>query len=282
MTAVGAHPMDADGRATRAPQGGVVKVETCAVWVQAYAVRAQAQLFRTVSVVRVAASGAIIAGPATGVGTRHSPSPARGITMLTQNPIGGTLAAPGAPVSLIVSLGPAHGARRVGLLQPGARADGWPGSSRRGDRRAGRRDGTAGIVLSQNPRAERWLLHEPHRHRGVARPPPGDLDVDGDVPAMVATAATPITAIHRGFDIPGDGIDQNCNRRDSISSDALFPTAVIESPSKMRRSRCRPTSSARQLTTFCATRCSLRASMNRASPSSRQAPRRDWRCAWSV
>ena len=188
---------------------------------------------------QAAAETAIAAANLTtgGITSRHSASIAQG-SVLSQNPAGGSPAAPGAPVSFVVSLGPPPVGvvpNVVGLTQASAQQDvqaaGYASAA------SGQSSATivAGIVVGQNPAggtaAETTTLVSLVVSLG---PPPGELDLDLDgFTGNEGDCNDTNPAINPSVvDIPGDGIDQNCNGVDSIAGDSTFPVASIETPAE--------------------------------------------------
>jgi len=224
------------------PQAVVVKVRDVrgAFALQAYTV----QVATAVSVPDVvgqaqdAAQAAITSASLVlgAVATRNSPTAAAG-SVLDQVPDAGTLLARGSAVSLVVSSGPAPVGtvpRVTGLPQARAAADIVAAGFVVGAV-GGQSSATApfGVVLAQDPAAD--TLATPGS--GVSLvvslgPPPGDVDQDGDgftPDAGDCDDANPAT--HPGaLDIPGNGIDEDCNGRDAIAGDDTPPTAEIASP----------------------------------------------------
>jgi RHS repeat-associated protein len=172
------------------------------------------------------------------ISTRHSPTVAAG-SVISQNPAGGTLVAPGSTVNLVVSLGAAPSGTVpdvVGQSQTSATGDviaaGFiPGVI------TGRNSGTVplGIVLAQSPAAGTQATSGSPIDLIVSLgPPPEELDRDGDgFTGKRGDCNDTDPSIHPGaLDTAGDGIDQNCNGRDSIAGDVTLPTAVIVSPAE--------------------------------------------------
>ncbi len=157
--------------------------------------------------------------------------------VISQNPAAGTLAARGAPVSLVVSLGaPPVGAIPdvVGQAQAGAQADiaaaGFVVGQLTGLNTA---VVPLGVVLSQNPSA--GTLAAPGSAVSLVvslGPPPGDIDFDRDgFTGNQGDCNDTNAAINpNAIDIAGDGIDQNCNGRDSIAGDTTSPAVSIAIP----------------------------------------------------
>jgi RHS repeat-associated protein/uncharacterized repeat protein (TIGR01451 family) len=172
------------------------------------------------------------------VGTRNTTTTPAG-AVFSQDPAAGALAAPGSPVDLVVSLGPPPVGtvpNVVGLLQAGAQADIAAAGFLLGA--VGNQHNAVvplGVVLGQDPAA------------GTIAPggslvslvvslgtPPGDIDADGDgVSGNQGDCDDTNPSIRPdAVDTPGDGIDQNCNGRDSIADDDTPPTVAIESPAE--------------------------------------------------
>ena len=170
------------------------------------------------------------------ISTRHSPTAAEG-SIISQSPVGGTLAAPGSAVNLVASLGPAPAGTVpdvVGMAQPAAEADigaaGFAVGVVTGQNHA---TVPAGIVLAQSPAANTIA----DLGSGIALlvslgPPPGEIDLDGDgFTGNQGDCNDSDASINPGaVDSPGDGIDQNCNGTDSVAGDGTSPTAALVSP----------------------------------------------------
>ncbi len=167
---------------------------------------------------------------------RHSPTAAVG-TVLGQTPSAGSLVAALTVVDLVVSAGPQPTGTVPDVvgLQQSAAADDLVASGFALGAVSGQfnRAVTAGIVLSQSP------------HGGVIADagsavtlvvsfgiPPADRDDDHDgFTGSQGDCNDANAAIHPlASDAPGDGIDQNCNGRDSIGGDTTAPVASIASP----------------------------------------------------
>ena len=188
---------------------------------------------------QAAAETAIAAASLTtgGITSRHSASIAQG-SVLSQNPAGGSSAAPGAPVSFVVSLGPPPVGivpNVVGLTQASAQQDvqaaGYASAA------TGQSSATiaAGIVIGQNPAGGTTAPTTTLVSLVVSLgPPPGelDLDLDGFTGNQGDCNDTNPAINPSAFDMPGDGIDQNCNGMDSIAGDNTFPIASIQTPAE--------------------------------------------------
>ena len=171
-----------------------------------------------------------------GVSTRHSPTVPAG-AVVTQAPAAGTLVATGAAVSLVVSTGPAPAGTVpdvVGQAQSSAQADIVAAQFVVGAV-TGQSSATvpAGVVLAQTPAAGTLAATGSPIALVVSfGRPPGTLDLDGDgYTGDGGDCNDTNAAINPGaFDIPGDGIDQNCNGVDSVPGDATPPTATLVTP----------------------------------------------------
>jgi RHS repeat-associated protein len=170
------------------------------------------------------------------IGTRHSPTAPVG-TVVSQSPVGGTLAATGTPVGIVSSLGPAPAGTVpdvVGLTRPGAEADIVAAQFVVGIVSAFfSATVPAGVVMSQAPAGGTTADLGSVIVIGVsAGPPPGTLDVDGDgFTGDQGDCNDTDPSINPGaLDTPGDGIDQNCNGVDSIVGDVTPPFALLEVP----------------------------------------------------
>jgi RHS repeat-associated protein len=169
--------------------------------------------------------------------SRHSASIALG-SVVSQSPPGGSSAAPGAPVSFVVSLGPPPVGtvpNVVGLAQASAQQDvqaaGYTSTA------ADQSSATvaAGIVISQVPAGGTTAPTTTTVSLVVSLgPPPGELDLDLDgFTGNQGDCNDTNPALHPGaLDVPGDGIDQNCNGLDSIAGDLAFPVAIIQTPAE--------------------------------------------------
>jgi RHS repeat-associated protein len=189
---------------------------------------------------QTSASSAITAATLTvgAISTRNSPT-APVNSVISQAPAGGTLVAPAAPISLIVSTGPAPAGTVpdiVGQTQARAQADivaaGFVVGAVAGQNSAA---ATVGVVLAQTPTGGG------HAPSGSAvnlvvslGPPPDTLDLDHDgFTGKLGDCNDTNPAIHPGaFDIPGDGIDQDCNGRDAIAGDVTPPSASLLAPAE--------------------------------------------------
>lgn len=173
------------------------------------------------------------------VSTRHSPTLPLGV-VISQAPAGGTAVAAGAPVNLVVSQGPAPAGTvpaLVGLTQTAALADIQAAQFTAGAVTS-LYSGTApsGTVLTQSPAAGTVAALGSSIALGVsAGPPPGTRDVDGDgFTGDMGDCNDTNPAINPGaYDVPGDGVDQNCNGVDSVGGDGTRPTAQILTPSDL-------------------------------------------------
>jgi RHS repeat-associated protein len=172
------------------------------------------------------------------VSSQNSPTVPAG-NVISQNPAGGTLAAPGSPVSIVVSIGPPPPGtvpNVVGETQTNAQAD-IKASGFTVGAVTGQNSTTAAIdiVLSQNPLAGTIAAAGSPVSLVVSLGPArGDLDLDGDGFTPNRGDCNDFNAaIHPGaFDIAGDGIDQNCNGVDSVAGDNIPPTGAFGSPAE--------------------------------------------------
>lgn len=184
----------------------------------------------------VASTTITAAGLATGsLSTRNSPTVAAGL-VISQNPSAGTNAAPATPVGLVVSLGAAAAGvvpNVVGMTQTAAQGDIAAAGFAVGTV-TGRTSSTpTGIVLAQTPAAGTTSTVGAAIALVVSLgPPPGTLDLDGDgYTGDMGDCDDTNAARHPGaIDIPGDGIDQNCNGVDSIAGDLTAPIALLVTP----------------------------------------------------
>ena len=187
---------------------------------------------------QAAAEGALAGATLTvgGISSRNSPTvPAGAVT--TQAPPAGALVATGTPVSLVISTGPAPAGTVpdvVGQAQSSAQADIVAALFVVGAV-TGQSSATvpAGVVLAQTPAAGAIAATgSPIAIVVSFGRPPGTLDLDGDgYTGDGGDCNDTNAAINPGaFDIPGDGIDQNCNGVDSVAGDATPPTATLVTP----------------------------------------------------
>ena len=168
--------------------------------------------------------------------TQNSPTALPG-SVMSQNPVGGTLAAPGSPVSLVVSIGPAPAGTVpsvVGQVQPSAEADITASGFTVGTV-SGQYSATVpfGIVLSQDPLAGTIATAgSPVNLVLSLGPPPDDVDQDGDgfSPNQGDCDDADPNLNPDAVDAPGDGFDQNCNGVDSIAGDTTPPTVGFSTP----------------------------------------------------
>ena len=186
-----------------------------------------------------ARSAIVAAGLAAGATTtRHSAGVAAGAVM-SQQPPAGTLAAPGTAVTLVVSLGPPPVGTVpdvVGLTQPGAETDIVAAGFVRGAVTS-RHDAQAalGVVLAQAPPAGAPAPSGSAVDLVVSLGrPPGERDLDGDgVTGNEGDCDDTSASIQPGAaDVAGNGIDENCNGRDSIAGDDTPPVSRIDAPSE--------------------------------------------------
>lgn len=169
---------------------------------------------------------------------QYSPTVPAG-SVMSQNPVGGTLAVPGSSVSLVVSIGPAPAGtvpNVVGQPQANAEADITASGFAVGTV-GGQYSATVpfGIVIGQDPAAGTIAtVGSPVNLVVSLGPPPGNVDSDGDgfTPGQGdCNDADP--NIHPGaIDAPGDGIDQNCNGVDSVAGDTTPPTVGFNTPAE--------------------------------------------------
>ncbi len=172
------------------------------------------------------------------VSTRHSPTVAAD-AVISQTPAAGTRVAPAARVSLVVSLGPAPAGTVpdvVGQTQVHAQIDigaaGFVVGVVLGENSATVPSGT---VIAQSPAAGAQATSGSAVALRVSLgPPPGDLDLDHDgFTGNGGDCNDTNASIHPGaVDIPGDGIDQDCNGRDAVAGDTTPPTASLQSPAE--------------------------------------------------
>jgi len=189
-----------------------------------------------------AAAGTLLAAATLTVGEvtrRHTVSTPEG-AVISQSPSAGALVAPQAPVSFVVSLGaPPFGTVPfiVGQPQSGAEANIAAAGLIVGTVDS-RHDFTvpSGIVLSQTPAGGTTLAGgSPVNFTLSLGRSPSDLDQDGDgfTPGQ-GDCNDANAAIHpNAIDIPGNGIDENCNGADSVIGDDVAPTAAIASPADL-------------------------------------------------
>ncbi|HET9703531.1 MAG TPA: PKD domain-containing protein, partial [Vicinamibacterales bacterium] len=171
--------------------------------------------------------------------TRHSPTVPAG-AVLAQSPSGGTLVAPQSAVNLVVSLGPAPAGTvpdLIGMAQAAAAADiaaaGFAVGAVSGQNHA---TVPANVVLAQNPAAGSIADLASAIDLIVSLgPPPGEIDGDGDgFTGDQGDCNDGDPAIHpAAIDLPGDGIDQNCNGADSMAGDQTPPTAQLVAPADL-------------------------------------------------
>ncbi len=172
-----------------------------------------------------------------GVTSRHSAANLQG-TVISQNPVASAAAAPGSPVNFVLSLGaPPAGTvpNVVGLTQTSAQQDVAAAGFASGVTGQSNAVVPAGIVLSQNPAGGTVAPSSTVVNLVVSLgPPPGtvDLDLDGFTGNQGDCNDTNAAINPAAFDVPGDGIDQNCNGVDSIAGDGTFPVVVLESPAE--------------------------------------------------
>ncbi|MGE3178941.1 MAG: FG-GAP-like repeat-containing protein, partial [Vicinamibacterales bacterium] len=172
------------------------------------------------------------AGP---LSTQNSPTVAAGL-VISQNPSAGTNAAPATPVGIVVSLGAAPAGvvpNVVGMTQPAAQTDIVAAGFTTGAVSGQNSTTPIGIVLAQTPAAGTTsTAGAPVALVVSLGPPPGTLDLDGDgYTGDGGDCDDTNPGRHPGvFDIPGDGIDQNCNGVDSIGGDVTAPVVSIQGP----------------------------------------------------
>jgi RHS repeat-associated protein len=170
------------------------------------------------------------------IGTRNSPTAPTG-SVLSQSPAAGTLVAPGSPVGFVVSLGPAPLGTVpdvLGQTEGSAGADIVAAGFLVGAI-AGQHHATVplGVVLGQDPAGGTQATAGSAVNLVVSLgEPPEDLDSDGDgFTGNEGDCNDTDPTIHPGAeDVPGNGIDENCNGADSIAGDDTPPTASILSP----------------------------------------------------
>ncbi|MGH9387269.1 MAG: PKD domain-containing protein [Vicinamibacterales bacterium] len=170
------------------------------------------------------------------VSTRNSPTVPQD-AVISQSPSAGTLVAPSSAVDLVVSIGPAPAGTVpdvVGQQQASAQLDIVAAGFAVGVIDAQfNATVAAGIVLGQNPAGGTQAnTGSPINLVVSLGVPPGDRDQDGDgFTGNQGDCNDTDAAIHPGaVDAAGDGIDQNCNGRDSIAGDNTAPSASIDSP----------------------------------------------------
>jgi RHS repeat-associated protein len=150
-----------------------------------------------------------------GVATQTHPVVPAG-TVISQNPAGGALAAPGSAVSLVVSLG-----RAVGDTDNDA--DGFsPNQGDCDDANLNIRPGATDVPGNG--------IDEDCTGADAVDPRSVDGDGDGFTPAAGDCNDTNAAINPAAVDVPGNGIDENCNGADAITGDGDFPTAAINSP----------------------------------------------------
>jgi RHS repeat-associated protein/uncharacterized repeat protein (TIGR01451 family) len=189
-----------------------------------------------------AAAQAAITGAALAVGTvaTHTSATVASGAVISQSPAGGSLVAPGAAVSLVVSLGPPPVGTVpdvVGQLQTAAQADITAAGFALGPvTSVNSALVPLGLVLSQNPAAGTTATAGTAVSLVVSLgPPPGDVDADRDgfTGNQGDCNDTDAGINPNAIDIAGDGIDQNCNGRDSGAGDTTPPAASIDSPADL-------------------------------------------------
>jgi RHS repeat-associated protein len=159
--------------------------------------------------------------------------------VISQHPAAGTLAAAGSPVNYVVSQGPPP----VGVV-PGViglvQGDATSQVSAAGFSSALAMQSSsivpAGRVLAQNPSGGTTAPAGSAVALVVSTgPPPGELDLDGDgFTGDQGDCRDDDPLINpNALDIPGDGIDQNCNGVDSVAGDDTAPTAALVSPADL-------------------------------------------------
>ena len=170
------------------------------------------------------------------VATRNSPTvPVQSV--ISQSPAAGVQVAPRSAVDLVVSLGPAPAGTVpdvVGQQQASAQVDIVAAGFAVGLVTAVFNSAVpAGIVLAQSPAGGAQAPSNAPIALTVSQGiPPGDRDADGDgFTGSQGDCHDTDAAIHPGaVDLPGDGIDQNCNGADSVAGDDTPPSAQLISP----------------------------------------------------
>ena len=169
------------------------------------------------------------------VTTRHAAGTPQG-SVVSQNPVGGSAAAAGTPVSFVVSLGPPPVGtvpNVVGLAQTAAQLDVTAAGFSNTVTGQNNPLVPVGVVMTQIPAGGTIAPATTVVSLVVSLgPPPGELDLDHDgFTGNQGDCNDTDAAINPlAFDLPGDGIDQNCNGVDSIVGDGTAPVASLASP----------------------------------------------------
>jgi RHS repeat-associated protein len=188
-----------------------------------------------------AAANSIITGAGFMVGdvtARHSALVANG-AVISQHPPAGTLAAAGSPVNYVLSQGPPPVGvvpAVIGLPQGDATSQVSAAGFSSAVSIQSSSTVPLGLVLAQNPAAGTTAPAGSAVALVVSTgPPPGEIDLDGDgFTGDMGDCRDDDPLINpNALDIPGDGIDQNCNGVDSILGDNTAPTASLVSPADL-------------------------------------------------
>jgi RHS repeat-associated protein len=159
--------------------------------------------------------------------------------VISQHPSAGTLAATGSPVNYVVSQGPPPVGvvpAVIGLTQGDATSQVSAAGFSSALATQSSSIVPAGRVLAQNPSAGTTAPAGSAVALVVSSgPPPGEIDLDGDgFTGDQGDCRDDDPLIHpNAIDIPGDGLDQNCNGVDSVLGDDTAPTAALVSPADL-------------------------------------------------